>query len=406
MKRLILLLVLPILACAGPSTSPPSTLTVAAASQTSIPPTPISDTPIPTDIPTTDTPPSTTTFPDPAAYSWDWVVDSLQFPVDLQPDGSGRLFIIEKVGRIRILENGQLLEQPFLDISDRVRSSGSEQGLLGLAFHPQYAQNGRFFVNYTDRNGDDVIARFQVTGDANVADPNSETKFVTISDPFQNHNGGVLAFGPDGYLYAGLGDGGGAGDPFGNAQKTDVLLGKILRFDVDSAEPYAIPADNPFGNEIWAYGLRNPWRISFDRLTGDLYIADVGQGQWEEIDYLSAGTGTGTNFGWDHREGMHDFEGGGPADMVDPIAEYNHAEGGCSVTGGYVYRGAMSEWNGIYLFGDYCTGFIWGLIQNNGTWQKQQLFDVDFTITSFGQDDAGEIYALSDNGNIYRLSHR
>jgi glucose/arabinose dehydrogenase len=218
--------------------------------------------------------------------------------------------------------------------------------------------------------------------------------------------GGVLTFGPDGYLYAGLGDGGSAGDPFGNAQKTDNLLGKILRIDVDSAEPYAIPPDNPFGNEIWAYGLRNPWRMSFDKETGDLFIGDVGQNIWEEIDYLPADSAGGTNFGWDYREGAHEYEGSGPAEMVDPIAEYNHPEGGCSVTGGYVYRGSMPEWNGIYLYGDYCTGFIWGLIQTEAGWQKQQLFDVDVTITSFGQDDAGEIYLLSDNEVIYRLSQR
>lgn len=406
MKRLILLLVLPILACAGPTTSLPSTPTLVPDTPTSLPPTLIPDTPSATNIPATDTPSSAVTFPDPAAYEWTWVVDSLEDPVDLQPDGSGRLFIIEQPGRIRILQGDQLVDQPFLNITDRVRSSGNEQGLLGLAFHPQYAQNGRFFVNYTDSGGDNVISRFQVSGDANTADAASEVRLVTVSDPFANHNGGVLVFGPDGYLYAGMGDGGSAGDPFGNAQRTDVLLGKILRLDVDSAEPYAIPADNPFGNEIWAYGLRNPWRMSFDRLTGDLYIGDVGQGEWEEIDYLPAGTGAGTNFGWDYREGAHDYEGGGPTGMVDPISEYHHSEGGCSVTGGYVYRGAMSEWNGIYLYGDYCTGFIWGLIQVNGGWQEQQLFDADFTITSFGQDDAGEVYALSDNGNIYRLSPR
>ncbi len=407
MKRLILLLVLPILACAGPTTtSLPPTPSIVPATQTSIPPTAIPDTPTATNIPATDTPPAVSSFPDPSAYNWGPVVSGLERPVDLQPDGSGRLFIIEKVGRIRIFQNGQLIEQPFLDIDDRVGSFGNEQGLLGLAFHPQYAQNGRFFVNYTDTNGDDVIARFQVSSDPNAADPNSEVRLLAVPDPFPNHNGGVLAFGPDGYLYAGMGDGGAAGDPFGNAQKTDVLLGKILRLDVDSAEPYAVPSDNPFGNEVWVYGLRNPWRMSFDRATGDLYIGDVGQGAWEEIDFLPAGTGAGTNFGWDHREGAHDYEGGGPAGMVDPIAEYSHPEGGCSVTGGYVYRGAMTEWTGIYLYGDYCTGLIWGLVQVNGGWQEQQLFDVNFTITSFGQDETGEVYALSDNGNIYRLLHR
>jgi glucose/arabinose dehydrogenase len=330
-------------------------------------------------------------------------VSGLQRPVDLQVDGSGRLFVIEKVGRIRIIDNGQLLESPFLDISGQVGSNGNEQGLLGLAFHPQYSQNGRFFVNYTDNNGDTVLARFQVSGDPNRADPNSEVKLLGVDQPFPNHNGGGLVFGPDGYLYAGLGDGGAAGDPFGNAQKTDALLGKILRLDVDSAEPYAVPADNPFGNEIWTYGLRNPWRISFDRSTGDLYIGDVGQGEWEEIDFLAAGSPGGANFGWNHREGAHDYEGGGPEGMIDPIAEYSHPEGGCSVTGGYVYRGSMPEWNGIYFYADYCTGLIWGIIQTDNGWQTQLLFDMQVTITSFGQDDSGEIYLVSDNGGIYRL---
>jgi glucose/arabinose dehydrogenase len=248
-----------------------------------------------------------------------------------------------------------------------------------------------------------VIARFQVTSDPNLADPNSEVPLLGYEQPFPNHNGGAMAFGPDGYLYIGSGDGGAAGDPFANGQNTGVLLGKILRVDVDSAEPYAVPADNPFGNEVWAYGLRNPWRISFDRATGDLYIGDVGQGEWEEIDFLPSGSPGGANFGWDHREGAHDYEGGGPQGMIDPVAEYSHAEGGCSVTGGYVYRGAMPEWNGIYLYGDYCTGIIWGLIQTDGGWQNQSLFDMDVTITSFGQDENGEVYLISDNGGIYRL---
>jgi len=226
-----------------------------------------------------------------------------------------------------------------------------------------------------------------------------------VNQPFPNHNGGTLQFGPDGYLYAGLGDGGSAGDPFGNGQKTNTLLGKILRLDVDSAEPYAIPADNPFGNEIWAYGLRNPWRISFDKQTGDLYIADVGQNTYEEIDYLPAVSPGGVNFGWDYREGLHVYEGSPPAGltMTDPIAEYGHTEGGCSVTGGYVYRGSMPEWNGIYLYGDYCTGYVWGLINIDGGWQAHLLFDTEANITSFGQDDAGEIYLVSDGGEIYKL---
>lgn len=408
MKRSILLLVLFIAACNGQGTltSAPSTPTTDSVPATSAPPTdlPVTNTPGPD--PATETPPTpsgATTFPDPTAYAWQSIVSGLNRPVDLQADGSGRLFVIEKVGRIRIIANDQLLEAPFLDISDRVGSNGNEQGLLGLAFHPGYRENGRFFVNYTDTSGDTVIARFQVSSDPNLADPASEVKLLGIDQPFANHNGGVLAFGPDGYLYAGLGDGGSAGDPRGNAQNLDTLLGKILRLDVDSAEPYAVPADNPFGNEIWAYGLRNPWRLSFDLSTGDLYIGDVGQNQWEEIDFLPAGSPGGANFGWDYREGAHDFEGGGPEGMIDPIAEYSHPEGGCSVTGGYVYRGALPEWNGIYLYSDYCTGMIWGLIQAAEGWQNQLLFDLDVTITSFGQDSSGEIYLVSDGGDILRL---
>jgi glucose/arabinose dehydrogenase len=415
MKRFILLLVLCIAACNGQNTSiPPSnTPTVDSPTQTSISPTTIPETPtlspdLPTEtpsaIPVTETAPGTTSFPDPNAYTWQTLVSGLQRPVDLQPDGSGRLFIIEKAGRIRILENDQLLETPFLDITERVRSNGNEQGLLGLAFHPQYQENGRFFVNYTDVNGDTVIARYQVSDDPNSADPNSEVKLLGVDQPFANHNGGVLAFGPDGYLYIGLGDGGSQGDPNGNAQNTNVLLGKILRIDVDSADPYAIPADNPFGNEVWAYGFRNPWRFSFDKSNGDLYIGDVGQGQWEEIDFLAVGSPGGANFGWDHREGAHDYEGGGPEGMIDPVAEYSHPEGGCSVTGGYVYRGSLPEWNGIYLYGDYCTGMIWGLIRAESGWQNQLLYDMDVTITSFGQDQVGEIYLVSDNGGIFRLA--
>ena len=407
MRRFILLLLLSVAACNGTGTStsipPSSTPTGPSVTQTSVAPTTISDTPLPTQIPPTGTPASTTTFPDPGAFTWQMILDGLQRPVDLQPDGSERLFVIEKTGRIRILENDQLVDAPFLDITDRVGSGGNEQGLLGLAFHPQYAQNGRFFVNYTDKSGKDTIARFQVSSDPNVADPNSEVKLLSIDDPFPNHNGGVLAFGPDGFLYAGLGDGGSAGDPFGNGQNTKALLGKILRLDVDSAEPYAVPADNPFGNEVWAYGLRNPWRFSFDSSTGDLYIGDVGQNMWEEIDFLPAGSPGGTNFGWNFREGAHDYKGGGQAGMVDPVAEYSHQEGGCSVTGGYVYRGSMPEWNGIYLYADYCTGLMWGLINSGGTWQSQPLFDLDVTITSFGQDTAGELYILSDSGGVFRL---
>lgn len=402
MKRLFVVLLLPILACNGLSTSPPSTRPPDSATSTSLPPTQIPTTPTFTDIPPTGSPPNASIFPDPNAYTWELIASGLERPVDLQADGSGRLFLVEKLGHIHIFQNGQLnVDTTFLNIEDRVNNSGNEMGLLGLAFHPNFAQNGFFYVNYTGDGGDTFLSRFTASGDS--ADPNSEVILLTVSQPFPNHNGGGLDFGPDGYLYAGLGDGGAAGDPFGNGQSLDTLLGKILRIDVDSAQPYAIPPDNPFGDEIWAYGLRNPWRISFDSATGDLYIGDVGQGKWEEIDLIPASSAGGQNFGWDHREGAHEYAGGGPADMIDPIVEYSHSEGGCSVTGGYVYRGTLTEWNGIYFYGDYCTGIIWGLINVNGGWQEQLLFDTDILITSFGQDENGEVYILSDSGDVYQL---
>ena len=407
MKRyLILLFVLSLVACSGLNAPLPSTPTPDPNLPTFAPPTAVPSISVPTEIPPTKTAmplPQVSTFPNPDNYTWQLIASGLNRPVDLQADGSGRLFVVEKIGRIRIIENGQLLDTPFLNIVSRVNSGGNEQGLLGLAFHPDYAQNGYFFVNYTGNGGDTFISRFQVSGDPNLANPSSEVNLLRVNQPYENHNGGTLQFGPDGYLYAGLGDGGSANDPKGNGQKTNTLLGKILRLDVNSAEPYSIPVDNPFGNEIWAYGLRNPWRISFDALTGDLYIGDVGQNTYEEIDYLPAGFPGGTNFGWNFREGLHPFRGDAPAGLTDPVAEYSHSEGGCSVTGGYVYRGGMPEWNGIYLYGDYCTGLIWGLIKTDSGWQKQLLFDTEFNITSFGQDKAGEIYLLSDGGGVYKL---
>jgi len=276
---------------------------------------------------------------------------------------------------------------------------------LGLAFHPNFSQNGYFYVNYTDKKGDTHISRFQANG--NSAASSTELNLLKIDQPFPNHNGGALAFGPDGYLYAGLGDGGAAGDPLGNAQSLDTLLGKILRIDVNSKEPYAIPADNPFGNEIFFYGLRNPWRISFDKGIGDLYIGDVGQGDWEEVDFVQAGSPGGLNFGWDYYEGNHDYDNKGIAgEYTAAVAEYSHAEGGCAVTGGYVYRGSMPEWNGIYLYADYCSGKVWGLIKSGEQWQSQLLFEAHILITSFGQDEKGEVYMLSDDGDVYQLMRK
>ncbi len=345
-------------------------------------------------------------FPAAENYQWKLITSGLTRPVDIQSvrDGSNRLFIIEKQGKIRVLENNQLLDAPLLDITDRVNDSRNEMGLLGLAFHPDYKQNGFFYVNYTGEGGNTRISRFYANG--NSADANSEKVLLIIEQPYSNHNGGALAFGADGYLYAGLGDGGLAGDPHKNGQNKDALLGKILRIDVNNGDPYSIPTDNPFGNEVWAYGLRNPWRISFDRATGDLWIGDVGQGDWEEVDYFPADGVPGANFGWSIMEGNHGYDGEPQPGMILPVAEYSHSEGGCSVTGGYVYRGAMPEWNGVYLYGDYCSGKIWALILSAGSWQNQVMFESGELITSFGQDESGEVYFTSDKGGIYRLTRK
>jgi glucose/arabinose dehydrogenase len=369
-----------------------------------------------TPTPTAGAPAQAGSLPDPGAYEWRLVASGLRNAVGLANagDGSGRLFALEKQGWIRILLDGQLMPEPFLDITDRVGSSSSERGLLGLAFHPRYEENGFFYVNYTDLNGDTVIARFNVSQDSERTDPGSEKRLLFVDQPFANHNGGGLAFGPDGTLYIALGDGGSGGDPQGNGQSLQTHLGKILRIDVDGGDPYAIPPDNPFAAggglpEIWAYGLRNPWRFSFDRLMWDMYIADVGQNQWEEISTLAAGSPGGANFGWDFREGSHPFEGEPPAglDLIDPVAEYDHSLG-CSVTGGFVYRGAaLPEWQGVYLYGDYCTGNLWGLLRGpEGAWQNELLYQGVGQITSFGEDEAGEVYLVDQGGSIYRLSAR
>ena len=410
MKRFLILLALPILACGGlaetvsPTITPLTPPTVVSGSQTDSQPQ------LGTAIPpqTGSFPLNVGEFPNAKNYEWRLIASGLNRPVDVQSafDGSGRLFIIEKNGAIRIYENGQLLEQPFLDIEERVNDDGNEMGLLGLAFHPNYERNGYFYVNYTGRGGDTFISRLQAGG--NIADAGSESILMKVKQPYSNHNGGAVVFGPDGYLYLSLGDGGLAGDPHKNGQDTTSLLGKILRIDVNSGDPYTIPSDNPFGNEVWAYGLRNPWRISFDRSSGDLWIGDVGQGEWEEIDYLPAGSGGGANFGWSIMEGNHGYDGQIQPGLLLPVAEYGHADtlGGCSVTGGYVYRGGMPEWNGIYLYGDYCKGHVWGLMRSDGQWQSQLLFEAGMTITSFGQDESGEIYLASDAGGVYKLAEK
>ena len=387
------------------------------------PPAPVIATPAPAEAdpvspaPETDTAPaSATSFPDPANYQWMLSAQGFTQPLDIQNagDGSNRLFIVERGGTIRIIENGLVLDEPFLDISKKVRTTGSEQGLLGLAFHPNYVENGRFFINYTDVNGNTVVARYQVSGNANQADPKSEAPLLHIAQPYGNHNGGGVAFGPDGFLYIGLGDGGSADDPHGNGQNLNTYLGSILRIDVDGGETYVVPADNPFLKgeglpEIWAFGLRNPWRFNFDPLTGDLYIADVGQNEWEEIDFLPAGSAGGANFGWNFMEGTHIFvlEPPESVGVIAPVAEYSHDEG-CSVTGGNVYRGAeFAEWQGVYFYGDFCGGQIMGLLQVDGAWQSQTLFYTGAMLSSFGTGEDGTLYYADYNTNkLYRLTRR
>jgi glucose/arabinose dehydrogenase len=379
-------------------------------------PTP-SNTPAPSPSPTPE-PLFVDRFPNPDDYHWVPVASGINRPVGLENagDGSDRLFVLEQPGVIRLVKDGQLVQRPFLDIRDRVGSQASEQGLLGLAFHPDYSQNGYFFVNYTDRSGDTSISRFRVSADPDLADPATEQRLLSISQPFGNHNGGVVKFGPDGYLYLGLGDGGSGGDPRGFGQSLNTLLGKILRIDIDTESSYKIPESNPFANgggepEIWAYGLRNPWRLSFDRLTGDMYIADVGQNAWEEVNFQPASSPGGENYGWNIMEGLVCF---GSAScntdgLVMPVHVYpTRQEGNCSVTGGYVYRGSrLPEFYGIYIFGDYCSGRVWGLLPENGdAWDHTLLFETGASLTSFGEDEDGEIYLVNHRNEILRLEAR
>ncbi|MFN8469974.1 MAG: PQQ-dependent sugar dehydrogenase [Caldilineaceae bacterium] len=351
------------------------------------------------------------------------LVEDLEQPlfVTHAGDGSGRIFIVEKVGRIRIVEDGKLLDTPFLDITDKV-SLSSEQGLLGLAFTPDYPTSGTFYVNYTNKIGDTVIARYSVSGDdPNRADPASELPILQLDQPAPNHNGGMLAFGPDGYLWIGMGDGGAANDRFGNGQNPQTLLAKMLRINVNSDpdEPYTIPPDNPWvtadwngqdvRNEIWAVGLRNPWRWSFDRQTHDLWIADVGQNMIEEINVVPSAPGTGgLNFGWPIMEGKSCFqaENCDQTGLTLPVTDYRH-EGNCSVTGGYVYRGgAHPAWNGVYFYGDYCSGRMWALAPDGtGGWTTVQLAQFPIALSSFGEDEAGELYVTDlAGGTVFRMT--
>jgi len=339
------------------------------------------------------------------------VADGFTRPVAIgnAGDGSGRLFVVEQGGTVRIVRNGTVAPQPFLDISALV-TAGGEQGLLGIAFPPGFAARQSFYINYINRTGigNSVIARYSIGSSPDLADPASRQELLTIVQPFANHNGGQLAFGPDDLLYIGSGDGGSSGDPQGNGQNTVSLLGKILRLDVLSGTaPYAIPAGNPFGNEIWAYGLRNPWRFSFDRQNGDLYLADVGQNTREEINYQPGNSGTGVNYGWNIMEGSLCFltPSCSSAGLAMPVAEYDHVDGNCSVTGGYVYRGSEPSLRGTYLYGDFCSGRIWGLRRSGTTWENRLLLDSTLQISTFGEDESGELY-LADHagGVIFRIS--
>ena len=359
-------------------------------------------------------------IPDPAGFQWSLVADGFDSPIGLVSanDGSGHVFAWEQSGKIWSIKDGEVGLDPFLDIGTLLPPSilqggYTEQGLLGLAFDPQYKDNGVFFIHYSDVRGNTTIARYKVSSDPEKADPASARIILSVNQPFPDHNGGQIAFGPDGYLYIGLGDGGNPDDPLRNGQNMDTLLGKILRIDINGT-PYKVPEDNPFVNqsgakpEIWATGLRNPWRFSFDKQTGDLYIGDVGQWAYEEVDFQPAGQG-GQNYGWSAWQGMHPhIKQTIPVDestLTLPILEYPHTEG-CSVTGGYVYRGtALPAMNGIYLYGDYCNGRVWAAAHNaDGTWQSYLWMQTPHVITSFGQDDSGELYLIDYKGGIYKLT--
>ena len=358
------------------------------------------------------------------------IADGFDNPVAVTSanDGTNRLFVVEKRGLIHILQDGNRLETPFLDISDQV-SHCTECGLLGLAFPPDFAEKDYFFVNYTsntDRaepdtgdpntSNDTVIARFRVSANPNLADDASESPILEINQPETNHNGGHILFGPDNYFYVGMGDGGGGGDRFENSQNPASLLGKILRIEVGATGTYTVPEDNPFvdaegyRNEIWAMGLRNPWRFSFDRATGDLYVADVGQGSYEEVNYVAAedlGQG-GQNYGWNILEGDVCY----PPDqgqncnrtgLTAPVVTYDHSNDNCSVTGGYVYAARRPNQVPVYLYADFCSGRVWGLQRDGANWVTQELDVLPFLISSFGEDEHGNVYVVGFNGEIYQI---
>ena len=345
---------------------------------------------------------------------------SFERPVDFQHanDNSKRLFVVEQRGVISVFENDPKTsaKSEFISIESKVDDSGNEEGLLGLAFHPDYKSNGFFYVNYTANNPNrTVISRFKVSAsNPNQADPASEMILLEFDQPYSNHNGGQIAFGPDGYLYIAVGDGGSGGDPQGNGQNRNTLLGTILRIDVDKSEGsknYSIPSDNPFvgssegfQKEIYAYGLRNPWRLSFDSETGELWVGDVGQNKYEEIDIIKKGG----NYGWNTMEGFHCFNSSNcnTEGLELPVWEYDRSRGDISITGGYVYRGsAIQQLKGLYIYADYVSGRIWSLdMTNSNSPVNTELFDTDFPISSFGVDENQELYLCGFDGKIYKFN--
>jgi glucose/arabinose dehydrogenase len=334
-------------------------------------------------------------------------------------DGTGRIFIVEQTGKIKVLKDGVVRSTPFLNLTSQV-SRGGEQGLLGLAFHPNFATNRKLYVNFTNLAGDTIIREYRASStNPNVVATSTARRILKIDQPYANHNGGMLAFGPDGYLYIGMGDGGGAGDPGNRAQNKGSLLGKLLRINVNgttATRAYRIPSSNPYvgvpgANEIWQLGLRNPWRFSFDRATGNLWIGDVGQGQYEEVDRAvrtSSGAGRGVNWGWRVLEGTHCYSpstGCNTAGKTLPLLDYDHGNGRCAVTGGYVYRGsAIPVLRGGYVFADYCSGEIWVVPAGAAApASKVRLLDTNLLVSSFGENARAELLVTDLNGRLYRI---
>jgi len=423
MRRIIVLGFLVLLASCTNSTFEPTATTTSVAEEPSTTtdsqdPAPSSTTTSqPASSTTTEPPTTTTTLPPLSGLAYEKVAESLPFPLFVDaPPGDGRLFVATKDGQVHIVKDATTLVEPFLDIRELARNDG-EQGLLGLAFHPAYSTNGLFYVHYSDRHGDTKVVEYRVSDNADLADLESARLVFFTTQPAGNHNGGMLAFGPDGYLYIALGDGGGANDRYGNGQRPDTVLGGLLRIDVDGGDPggevaYAIPVDNPFVDgagaaEVWAYGLRNPWRFSFD---GNLlYIGDVGQNRWEEIDVALASE-PGLNYGWPIMEGTHCFSPSSGCDtsgLQMPAVDYSSGRE-CSVVGGYVYRGeAIPELQGRYFYSDYCGGWLRSFVYEDGEATDLQDHTEDVgslrSVTSFGTDALGEIYVTTSGGDVWKL---